>query len=127
MTNSVSNPVIQGHADTDVRGKLTQDLVSKSVDFCMSAFAEVSPMQGKAVMQKLGGLKAEPNPQKEMMTLTDDELAILRTVRARQMLRIEEGFNIELYKTDVIEGFVPRLVRGKLGLNKVTTERDLEV
>ncbi|KAK2067807.1 hypothetical protein P8C59_001514 [Phyllachora maydis] len=112
-------PIIQGQADADVGGRLTQELVSKSVDFCMNAFADVTPAQGRAVLQKLGPEAAAPEALEKL--LTADEMAVLRTVRARQMLRAEEALNLDLFKADVVDGFVPRLVTGKLGLDRVTT------
>lgn len=114
--------VIQGHADADVSGKLTQDLVSKTVDFCFNAFVEVSPEASKAVMEKLDSVKADPNVEskEDLEKLTDDELAILRTIRARQMMRSEDAMNIDTFKADAIEGFLPRLETGKLGLSKLT-------
>ena len=116
--------VIQGKADADLSGKLTQDLVSKTVDFCFNAFAEVSPEARQAVIDKLDSVKADPNVEtkEDLEKLTDDELAILRTIRARQMMRSEDAVNIDTFSTDVIEGFVPRLVTGRLGLSKVTSQ-----
>jgi flavine halogenase len=35
------------------------------------------------------------------------------------MLRTEDSMNIDSFLQDAIEGFVPRLICGKLGLNKV--------
>ncbi|KAL9111519.1 MAG: hypothetical protein Q9227_004006 [Pyrenula ochraceoflavens] len=115
-------PIIQGHADADVSGKLTQDLVSKTVDFCFNAFAEVPPEARQAVLDKLNHVKADPNveTQEDLEKLTEDELAILRTVRARQMMRSEDTMKIGSFATDIIEGYVPRLVTGKLGLSKAT-------
>ncbi|KAI3390924.1 hypothetical protein diail_8351, partial [Diaporthe ilicicola] len=113
-------PIIQGHADADVSGKLTQTLVSKTVDFCFNAFVEVSPDARQAVLNKLESVKADPNVEsnEDLEKLTDNELAILRTIRARQMMRSEDAMNIDTFKADVVEGFVPRLETGKLGLVK---------
>lgn len=113
--------VIQGIADADVGGKLTQGLVSKSVEFCFHAFQDVSPEARQAVLDKLDRVKSDPKTEtkEDLEKLTEDELAVLRTIRARQMLRTEDAMNIESFSHDVIDGFVPRLIRGKLGLNKV--------
>lgn len=80
----------------------------------------MSPEARQAVLDKLDRVKADPNVEtkEDLEKLTDDELAILRTIRARQMMRSEDAMNIDTFTTDVIEGFVPRLVTGKLGLNK---------
>ena len=44
---------------------------------------------------------------------------MLRTIRARQILRTEDMMNIESFSQDAIDGFAPRLIRGQLGLAKV--------
>ncbi|KAF7554238.1 hypothetical protein G7Z17_g3056 [Cylindrodendrum hubeiense] len=114
-------PIIQGHADADVSGKLTQGLVSKSVEFCFHAFQDISPEARQAVLDKLERVKADPNTEtkEDLEKLNEDEMGILRTIRARQMLRAEDSMNIESFSNDVILGFVPRLIHGKLGLKKV--------
>lgn len=73
-------------------------------------------------MEKLDSVKADPNVEskEDLEKLTDDELAILRTIRARQMMRSEDAMNIDTFKADAIEGFLPRLETGKLGLSKLT-------
>ncbi|KAJ5715234.1 uncharacterized protein N7483_012415 [Penicillium malachiteum] len=119
---SFFKPIIQGHADADVSGRLTQDLVSKSVDFCFNAFVEVSPEARQAVLDKLERVKSDHNieTKEDLEKLTEGELSTLRTIRARQMMRSEDAMNINTFATDIIEGFVPRLVTGHLGLDKVT-------
>ncbi|KAK4447398.1 tryptophan 2-halogenase [Podospora aff. communis PSN243] len=113
-------PIIQGIADADVDGKLTQGLVSKSLEFCFHAFENVTPDQRMAVLTKLESVKADPRTEtkEDLEKLTEDELAILRTIRARQMMRTEDAMNIKNFLDDVVEGYVPRLVRGQLGLRK---------
>lgn len=114
-------PIIQGIADADVGGKLTQGLISKSVEFCFHAFEDVSPERRQAVLDKLDRVKANPDVEtkEDLEKLNEDELAILRTIRARQMMRTEDSMNIDSFSQDVIDGFVPRLIRGELGLKKV--------
>ncbi|KAH8693296.1 hypothetical protein BGW36DRAFT_347758 [Talaromyces proteolyticus] len=114
-------PIIQGLADADVGGKLTQGLISKSVEFCFHAFQEISPEARQEVLDKLESVKADPDAEtkEDLEKLNEDELATLRTIRARQMLRTEDSMNIENFSNDVIDGFAPRLIHGKLGLNKV--------
>lgn len=101
-------------------GKLTQDMVSKTLDFCFNAFAQVSPDQRQAVLDKLESVKDDPTTetQQDLEKLTDDELAILRTIRARQMMRSEDAMNIDTFSNDAIDGLLPRLVTGKLGLDR---------
>ena len=119
----IPTTVIQGLADADVGGKLTQDSVSKSVDFCLHAFKGNIPREAReAVLEKLDRIKADADrveTSEDLEQLNEDELAILRTVRARQMLRTEDCINIDYFAQNVIDGFVPRLVRGDLGLAKL--------
>ncbi|KAK4233581.1 hypothetical protein C8A03DRAFT_19369 [Achaetomium macrosporum] len=115
-------PIIQGLADADVGGKLTQGLVTKSVEFCLHAFDDVSPDASKAVLGKLDRVKADPDraeTREDLEKLSEDELAMLRTIRARQLLRPEDLINIDNFTQDVVDGFVPRLIRGQLGLARV--------
>ncbi|KAK3681626.1 hypothetical protein B0T22DRAFT_502187 [Podospora appendiculata] len=120
---SFFRPIIQGIADADVGGKLTQNLISKSVEFCFHAFEDISPAARQAVLDKLDRVKADPSAAGEtaadLEQLSADELAILRTIRARQMLRTDDSMNIDSFASDVIDGFVPRLIRGQLGVSKV--------
>lgn len=46
---------------------------------------------------------------------------MLRTIRARQILRTEDFMNIDNFSQDAVDGFVPRLIRGNLGLAKVVS------
>ncbi|KAJ5701353.1 hypothetical protein N7488_008901 [Penicillium malachiteum] len=96
--------LIQEHADADVSGRLTQDFVSKSVNFCFNAFAEVSPEALQAVLDKLESVKSDRNieTKEDIDKLTKEELSILRTILARQMMRSEDAVNIDTFKTDAI-------------------------
>lgn len=74
------------------------------------------------MLDKLERVKADPNAEtkEDLEKLDADELAILRTIRARQMLRGEEAMDgVKSFAQDVIDGWVPRLVQGKLGMDKV--------
>lgn len=127
--------VIQGSAD--VSGKLSQEEVSKTVDFCLNAFEHHSPEQQAAVMKKMETAMLVENvaaPANLATTKTDaeiekkakvdpeglsaDELKILNTIRARQMLRREDTLSIDNFSNDAIHGFVPVVKRGSLGLMK---------
>lgn len=119
---SFFRPIIQGLADADASGKLTQGIISQSVEFCLHAFENISPEARQGVLDKLERVKADPNAEtkEDLEKLDADELAILRTIRARQMLRGEEAMDgVKSFSQDVIDGWVPRLVRGKLGMDKV--------
>lgn len=120
--------VIQGASD--INGKLTQDEISKTVDFCFQAFQPADEDAKRNVLQKLETVSLEqdskagnaPKPKQtaQMLeaNLTEDETRILNTIRARQMLRSEDTMNIENLAADIIDGRRINLVRGQLGLVK---------
>lgn len=112
--------VIQGTADADVSGKLTHEQVIKTVDFCLEAYKETSPEQRKAVLDKVAtiteGNKGVLDEKANLEQLTEDELKILNHIRAKQMLRFEDTLNLDHYGGDAIDGLVPNLKHGKLGL-----------
>ena len=112
--------VIQGVADADVGGGLTQKEVGKTVDFCLNAFRDTSPEERQKVLDKVQQVNdktsGKPEAKEELEKLTEDELQILHHIRARQMLRMEDTFNLNHFGSDAIAGFAPNLKRGKLGL-----------
>ncbi|OAA56183.1 Tryptophan halogenase [Niveomyces insectorum RCEF 264] len=111
-------PIIQGTAD--VHGKLTQEEVSKTVDFCLNAFSRpVDAAMRDAVLKRVEDLKISgaARSHKELEAyLTPDELNILNTVHAREMVRSEDTLNIDTFTSDVIDGRALNMVRGSLGL-----------
>lgn len=109
--------VIQGTAD--VHGKLTQDEVSNTVDFCLNAFAPVDASKRDAVLKRVEDLKMSGSAQnpKELETyLSPEELRILNSVRAREMVRSEDTVNIDTFTSDTIDGRAVNMVHGSLGL-----------
>jgi hypothetical protein len=109
--------VIQGTAD--VNGKLTQAEVSKTLDFCLNAFEDIAPEVHEAVLQKVDAV--DPNAKgkgKFEANFTEEEQRVLKSIQARQMLRKEDILHIDNFSADAIDGFVPRLERGSLGLVK---------
>ncbi|TVY62729.1 Sulochrin halogenase, partial [Lachnellula suecica] len=118
---SFFRPIIQGHADTDVGGKLTQGLVSKSVDFCLHAFEDVTPEAHQAVLDKINSVKIEGGNEtaEDLEKLNEDELRVLRTIRARQILSAQEAVNMNGFSQGVMDGLAPQLVRGSLSLRRV--------
>lgn len=108
-------PVIQGTADADVGGKLTQSEVTNTVDFCLNAFDQTKPEDTERVMKKLETLNGEAKKE-DLEKFTEDELKILNHIRARQMLRMEDTFNVDNFAKDAIDGYVPNLKTGSLGL-----------
>ncbi|KAL8734599.1 MAG: hypothetical protein Q9181_003151 [Wetmoreana brouardii] len=133
---SFFRPIIQGTAD--VGGKLNQEELSNTVDFCLNAFEHHDAGKHEALLKKLEsstvqtGVEAAVTPDdaaKETRIqekaevdpegLSPDELRILKTIRARQMLRTEDAMNIDNFATDAIDGFAPIIKRGALTLMHV--------
>lgn len=117
--------VIQGQVDADAKGKLTQTEISKTVEFCFKAFAHVSFEEKEALVKKLKdlGLDGDAYDEKNRQALdelekklTPEERSILQTLKGRRMVRPEDSLNIDNFTLDSIDGFAPRLERGKLGL-----------
>ncbi|KAI4241067.1 MAG: hypothetical protein LQ352_007508 [Teloschistes flavicans] len=127
-------PIIQGTADISGE-KLSQNELSDTVDFCLNAFQQHDEEKTEALLQKMETQtmktaveasatpadktneerikeKAEVDPE----GLSPDELAILKTIRARQMLRTEDSMNIDNFATDAIDGLAPRMKQGELTL-----------
>ena len=121
---SFFRPIIQGTAD--VGGKLTQDELSKTIDFCLDAFQHTAPEERDAVMKKIEAQQSEAKKESDLEAkaqvdpdgLSPQEMKVLKTIRARQMLRTEDVINIDSFGTDTIDGFAPRIKRGELGLKK---------
>lgn len=106
-------------------GKLTHDEVVKTVDFCLNAFKETSPEERKKVLDKVAAIDGTVASNPGLEKLTDDELQILNHIRAKQMLRMEDSFNLNHFGSDAINGLAPNLRRGNLGLVAKATEDTL--
>lgn len=118
-------PIIQGQADANTKGKLTQAEISKTIEFCFRAFAHVSFEEKEALVKKLKALGHDGDAYDEAnrealdeieKQLTPEEQAILRTLKGRRMIRPEDSLNIDNFLLDSIDGLGPRLKRGNLGL-----------
>ena len=118
-------------------GKLSQEEVSKTVDFCLKAFEHHAPEKHEAVLKKMetamlannveaptapATTTAEAKVEKKAIAdpegLSPDEMRILNTIRARQMMRREDTLNIDNFGKDAINGWVPLMKRGSLGLQR---------
>ena len=114
--------VIQGTAD--VKSKLTVDEVSKTLDFCVKALLPTEPKKKDEVMKKMEALNVDISNSKDPVkatkdleaVLTPEEMQVLTTVRAREMVRREEIINLDTFNVDIIDGLAPNTVRGSLGL-----------
>lgn len=125
--------VIQG--DTDVAGKLSQQEVAKTLDFC---FHSLAGENGSSVEYKSGGNGVDE-------ALSPGQIRLLDTIRSRweeyretsageslhaRLTRIaDENVNqgTDEFGADVINGLTPRLQRGSLGLTVASGEAHLEV
>ncbi|KAF6219189.1 hypothetical protein HO133_005014 [Letharia lupina] len=122
---------------TDVTGKLSQEEINKTVDFCLNAFEHHAPEKHEAVLRKmetamlannaeapaaLSTTKTEAQVEEKAIVdpegLSPNELRILKTIRARQMLRREDTLSIDSFTSDAINGGLPLVHRGSLGLRK---------
>ncbi|KAI0101970.1 FAD/NAD(P)-binding domain-containing protein [Hypoxylon sp. NC0597] len=126
-------PIIQGTVDTDVKGELTQEEISKAVEFCFRSFADVPSEKKDALVEKLKRLGLEDNDDVEksaiaieemQKSLTPEESRILDVLRGRRMIRAEDSINLVNFTLDSIDGLVPNLERGKLGLIKATPAKN---
>lgn len=118
-------------------GKLSQEEVSKTVDFCLNAFQQHAPEKHEAVLKKMETAMLANNAEAPAALSTDktdaqveekanldpeglspDELRILNTIRARKMLRREDTLSIDSFTNGAINGWVPVVNRGSLGLQK---------
>ncbi|KAI0839910.1 FAD/NAD(P)-binding domain-containing protein, partial [Hypoxylon sp. FL0890] len=120
-------PIIQGTVDADAKGELTQEEISNAVEFCFRSFADVPAEKKDALIEKLKGLELEDVNDKEksanvieeiQKSLTPEESQILDVLRGRRMIRGEDSINLVNFTLDSIDGLVPNLKHGKLGLVK---------
>ncbi|KAF6235574.1 hypothetical protein HO173_006257 [Letharia columbiana] len=121
----------------DVTGKLSQEEINKTVDFCLNAFEYHAPEKHEAVLRRmetamlannaeapaaLSTAKTEAQVEEKAIVdpegLSPDELRILKTIRARQMLRQEDTLSIDSFTSDAINGWLPLVHRGSLVLRK---------
>lgn len=125
-------PIIQGTAD--IGGKLTQNELSDTVDFCLNAFQNTDVAKHQEVAKKMeeqkfiagAAVASHDDTQDEKRIqdkaivdpegLSEEELKILKTIRARQMLRWEDTISIDNFSSDNINGYTPFLKTGKLTL-----------
>jgi flavine halogenase len=107
-------------ADADVSGRLTQSEVNKTVDFCLNAFQDTTAAERQKVLDKLQELNGNSDipieATEDIEKFTEEELRILKHIRARQMFRMEDTFNLNHFSEDAIEGYAPNIKRGSLGL-----------
>ena len=148
------NSVIQGAADMDVtmdvngqisgRPRLSQEELSKTLQFCSHAFDPTLHEERKVLLDKLNQQKKEVEVRTNLNTdlladasdkirniqaekkrafnaqLSEEEMRVLKHVKAREMMRTEDTMNISGFRTDIIDGLRARLERGNLGLESVS-------
>ncbi|KAF7324077.1 hypothetical protein MKEN_00630100 [Mycena kentingensis (nom. inval.)] len=115
-------PVIQGAADTD--GKVTEDMLQATMDFCEHAMGITDPEMHADVAQRVDpALLEHEGPLMSVQALKeiagDDEEAevVLRRVQARKAL---EALHWQPnFRGESFDGLSIRMERGKLGLNNL--------
>ena len=107
--------VIQGTADADVSNKHTKNKEVAAIDFALSAFKGATPEQQRAVLEKVQHAGHEPE---ELEKLTQDELAVLNNIVNRQLELTKSEKNLDNFANDVIDGWIPVLRTGSLGLKR---------
>lgn len=119
--------VIQGTVDADTKGGLTQEVVSKTIEFAFRSFLNIEPELKESLVQKLKSANLDVNANDEstntaideiQKSLTPEESDALNVLRGRKMLRHEDIINVENFTKDSIGGLVAVLERGNLGLKK---------
>ncbi|KAH8423426.1 NAD(P)/FAD-dependent oxidoreductase [Aspergillus melleus] len=109
-------PVIQGTVK-DNNSKLTQSEIAHTVDFCAHAFQMAPSREQISLLQKLRGLISQDKSTVVLeKALSPEEHQTLNAIRARQMVRMEDLLRIDNFSKDVIDGMIPILKRGSLGL-----------
>ena len=132
-----------------MHGKFSQQEISKTVDFCLNNAFQSNSATGEnnrfvttleATMAQNGekapatgavqdpvapsAAQMEHNVEEKAKVdpegLTPEELNILNSMRARQMLRVEDQFNIDNFGNDSINGYTPVVRQGSLSLIETT-------
>ncbi len=89
-----------------------------------AALSSIPPAAVEAAQAPTTDAEATAEAKVERKALVDpeglspDELKILNTIRARQMLRREDTLSIDNFSNDAIHGYSPVVMRGSLGLHK---------
>ncbi|KAK7183700.1 hypothetical protein DPSP01_011698 [Paraphaeosphaeria sporulosa] len=113
--------IIQGIADVNAVG--TQEEVRNAVDFSFTAF--VSPLdlaKRDTVLRRVESLKAaggEQDMEKLHSYLSQEELEILESLRAKKTALKADIINVDSFTSDTIDGRFINMVQGSLGLEAV--------
>ncbi|KAH8900523.1 FAD/NAD(P)-binding domain-containing protein [Thozetella sp. PMI_491] len=114
-------PVIQGTADVDSK-KLTQDELNKTLEFCANAFEPNFSEEDRAVAEEK--IRSNPDVTSYFTDLSPEQTNAVQHIRARKMLRTADNITNASFEIDAIDGYVPNLKRGSLGLKKYLHEND---
>ncbi|KAJ5098538.1 hypothetical protein N7532_005539 [Penicillium argentinense] len=106
-----------GTADVVPR-KLTQEELNKTLEFCANAFEPAQPDVREKVLERIGSSSVDKAGKMQAFQpdLSAEEQQTVKHIRARQMMRTEDTMNLETFGTDAIDGLLPNLKRGSLGL-----------
>ena len=110
---------------------VSQNELSETIAFCANAWDGVHPGQRAAILQKIQRAvddsaskdsSDDRNPEAILevvqQALSEEEVRVMKYIRARQLLRTEDTMHIEYFSTDVIDGLAPHVQRGCLTLRK---------
>jgi hypothetical protein len=109
-----------------VGGKLSQNELIETLDFCASAFDPAQPEEKERILQKLKsngeninghGLKESTQSYQDNFSI--EEQRVINQMRARKAIDIKSTFDLDNFSTDVIDGMKVNLQRGMLCLVKV--------
>ena len=110
---------------------MTQAELNKTLDFCAYAFDPSTPEERIEILKKSSNVGIQKlataaegtyDEKSELFhaNLSSEEERLVKRIRARKMMRMEDSVGIDSFRTDVIDGFAPVLQRGKLGLVAAT-------
>lgn len=99
--------------------KLSQEELDRTLEFCSNAFTPVKPEDRNSALDKIGS-DMSANGSEFKVDLSPQEQKVVNHIRARQMMRTEDTINLNSFGTDSINGLVPNLQKGALGLIKCT-------
>lgn len=98
--------------------KLTQEELNKTLEFCANAFEPARPDVRAKVLERIGSSSIDKAGKMQAFQpdLSAEEQRTVKHIRARQMMRTEDTMNLETFGTEAIDGFLPNLKHGSLGL-----------
>ena len=101
----------------EVQKKLQTAETAKQIEKAVSTIPTYESLPTPVTAETEANVQEKANS--DPSGLTPEELGILKTIRAREMLNLEEQLNIDSFGSDAINGYAGFLKRGSLSLYKV--------